>query len=187
MSVDEESTSCYCLLEAQRCHVLLEHPGRYALVGEPLNQEAAKRLRLAVFGSPDTSNPLGFTLRVYCVDDTPHAFQVWGKREDVEGTAERKSQRIVSRNTLHGSLVNSSAVWSKVVDRPQSLQQNSNMIWYKYIWYKKFKLQGFGRCSLVVLPGRIAQCFVFFWAPLKMFSNIATGTCLTTGRQKRDF
>uniref|UniRef100_UPI0037E897DB unc-5 netrin receptor Da isoform X2 n=1 Tax=Semicossyphus pulcher TaxID=241346 RepID=UPI0037E897DB len=75
MSVDEESTSCYCLLEAQRCHVLLEHPGRYALVGEPLNQEAAKRLRLAVFGSPDNSNSLGFTLRVYCVDDTPHAFQ----------------------------------------------------------------------------------------------------------------
>uniref|UniRef100_A0A669ELG6 Netrin receptor UNC5 n=1 Tax=Oreochromis niloticus TaxID=8128 RepID=A0A669ELG6_ORENI len=75
MSVDEESTSCYCLLEAQKCHVLLEHPGRYALVGEPLNQEAGKRLRLAVFGSPDASNSLGFTLRVYCVDDTPHAFQ----------------------------------------------------------------------------------------------------------------
>uniref|UniRef100_A0A3Q3L0Z4 Netrin receptor UNC5 n=1 Tax=Mastacembelus armatus TaxID=205130 RepID=A0A3Q3L0Z4_9TELE len=75
ISVDEESTSCYCLLEAHRCHVLLEHPGCYALVGEPLNQEAAKRLRLAVFGSPDTCNSLGFTLRVYCVDDTPHAFQ----------------------------------------------------------------------------------------------------------------
>lgn len=76
MSVDEESTLCYCLLEAKRCHVLLEHPGRYALVGAPLNQDAAKRLRLAVFGSPDTCNSLGFTLRVYCVDDTPHAFQV---------------------------------------------------------------------------------------------------------------
>lgn len=76
MSVDEESTSCYCLLEAHRCHVLLEHPGRYALVGEPLSQEATKRLRLAVFGSADASDPLGFTLRVYCVDDTPHAFQV---------------------------------------------------------------------------------------------------------------
>uniref|UniRef100_A0A3Q3B2E0 Netrin receptor UNC5 n=1 Tax=Kryptolebias marmoratus TaxID=37003 RepID=A0A3Q3B2E0_KRYMA len=75
MSVDEESSSCYCLLEGQRCHVLLGQPGRYALVGEPLNQEAAKRLRLAVFGSSDTSNSLGFTLRVYCVDDTPHAFQ----------------------------------------------------------------------------------------------------------------
>ncbi|TNN60063.1 Netrin receptor UNC5D [Liparis tanakae] len=75
MPVDEESSSCYCLLEAQRCHVLLEHPGRYALVGEPLSPDAAKRLRLAVFGSPDGGNSLGFTLRVYCVDDTPHAFQ----------------------------------------------------------------------------------------------------------------
>lgn len=76
MSVDEESTFCYCLLEPKRCHVLLEQPGRYALMGAPLSQEAAKRLRLAVFGSLDTSNSLGFTLRVYCVDDTPHAFQV---------------------------------------------------------------------------------------------------------------
>lgn len=76
MSVDEESTSCYCLLEARRCHVLLEHPGRYALVGEPRTQDVGKRLRLAVFGGADTCNPLGFTLRVYCVDDTPHAFQV---------------------------------------------------------------------------------------------------------------
>lgn len=79
MSVDEESTSCYCLLEAHRCHVLLEQPGRYALVGEPLSPEAAKRLRLAVFGSPDNSSSLGFILRVYCVDDTPHAFQVRGR------------------------------------------------------------------------------------------------------------
>lgn len=85
MSVDEESTLCYCLLEAKRCHVLLEHPGRYALVGAPLNQDAAKRLRLAVFGSPDTCNSLGFTLRVYCVDDTPHAFQVWEKRRKQKG------------------------------------------------------------------------------------------------------
>ncbi|KAJ3604870.1 hypothetical protein NHX12_026922 [Muraenolepis orangiensis] len=75
MSIGEESTSCYCLLEAERCHLLLGSPGRYALVGQPLSQEAAKRLRLAVFGSPDACNPLGFNLRVYCVDDTPHALQ----------------------------------------------------------------------------------------------------------------
>ncbi|CAG05232.1 unnamed protein product, partial [Tetraodon nigroviridis] len=75
MSVDEESTSCYCLLEAKRCHLLLEHPGRYALVGAPMNPDAAKRLRLAVFGCPDPSSALGFSLRVYCVDDTPNAFQ----------------------------------------------------------------------------------------------------------------
>lgn len=76
MSMDEESAFCYCLLEAKRCHLLLEHPGCYALVGAPLNQDAAKRLRLAVFGCPDASNSLGFTLRVYCVDDVPSAFQV---------------------------------------------------------------------------------------------------------------
>ncbi|KAM6987044.1 netrin receptor UNC5D-like [Aplochiton taeniatus] len=75
MSVEEESSAFYCLLEAQCCHLLLERPGRYALLGEPLNQEAAKRLRLAVFGSPDLANPLGYNLRVYCLDDTPHAFQ----------------------------------------------------------------------------------------------------------------
>lgn len=77
MSVDEDSTSCYCLLEANRCHLLLEHPGRYALVGAPMNPDAAKRLRLAVFGCPDPSSALGFSLRVYCVDDTPNTFQVW--------------------------------------------------------------------------------------------------------------
>uniref|UniRef100_A0A3P8ZQM9 Netrin receptor UNC5 n=1 Tax=Esox lucius TaxID=8010 RepID=A0A3P8ZQM9_ESOLU len=82
MSVEEESTSCYCLLEAQCCHLLLERPGRYVLVGEPLTQDAMKRLRLAVFGSADNSNPLGYNLRVYCVDDTPCAFQdvVLGER-----------------------------------------------------------------------------------------------------------
>uniref|UniRef100_A0A8C7KUP5 Netrin receptor UNC5 n=1 Tax=Oncorhynchus kisutch TaxID=8019 RepID=A0A8C7KUP5_ONCKI len=85
MSVEEESTSCYCLLEAQCCHLLLEHPGRYALVGEPLSQEAVKRLRLAVFGSADNTNPLGYSLRVYCVDDTPYAFQEVASAERVKG------------------------------------------------------------------------------------------------------
>ncbi|KAL0965371.1 hypothetical protein UPYG_G00280420 [Umbra pygmaea] len=82
MSVEEDSTSFYCLLEAQCCHLLLEHPGRYILVGVALNQEAEKRLRLAVFGSADNTNPLAYTLRVYCVDDTPYAFQdvVLGER-----------------------------------------------------------------------------------------------------------
>ncbi|KAK0143007.1 Netrin receptor UNC5D [Merluccius polli] len=85
MSVDEESTCCYCLLEAERCHLLLGRPGRYALVGQPLSQEAAKRLRLAVFGSPDAGNPLGYNLRVYCVDDTPHALQAVAVLECVRG------------------------------------------------------------------------------------------------------
>ncbi|CAL8248351.1 unnamed protein product [Merluccius merluccius] len=74
MSVEEESTSCYCLMDATSCHLLLERPGSYALVGEPLSQAAVKRLKLAVFGSMGVSS-LDYGLRVYCVDDTPHAFQ----------------------------------------------------------------------------------------------------------------
>uniref|UniRef100_A0A3Q2FDG1 Netrin receptor UNC5 n=1 Tax=Cyprinodon variegatus TaxID=28743 RepID=A0A3Q2FDG1_CYPVA len=102
MSVDEESTSCYCLLEAQRCHLLLEQPGRYALMGEALNQEAAKRLRLAVFGSPDPSNSLGFCLRVYCVDDTPYAFQevVVGERRRGGRLLEEPKMMLFKGNTF---------------------------------------------------------------------------------------
>lgn len=77
MSVEEESTSCYCLLDPTSCHLLLDQPGSYALVGEPLTQAAVKRLKLAVFGSMEVG-AMSYSLRVYCVDDTPHAFQVGG-------------------------------------------------------------------------------------------------------------
>ncbi|CAB1322192.1 unnamed protein product [Coregonus sp. 'balchen'] len=72
--VEDESTSCYCLIDSSSCHLLLDQPGSYALVGEPLTQAAVKRLKLAVFGSMGP-NPMDYSLRVYCVDDTPHAFQ----------------------------------------------------------------------------------------------------------------
>ncbi|XP_022522583.2 netrin receptor UNC5D isoform X3 [Astyanax mexicanus] len=74
MSVEDESTSCYCLLDSQSCHLLLDEPGSYVLVGEPLNEHAGKRLKVAVFGNVEASS-LNYGLRVYCVDDTPHAFQ----------------------------------------------------------------------------------------------------------------
>uniref|UniRef100_A0A3B4XY06 Netrin receptor UNC5 n=1 Tax=Seriola lalandi dorsalis TaxID=1841481 RepID=A0A3B4XY06_SERLL len=74
MSVEEESTSCYCLMDSSSCHLLLDQPGSYALVGEPLTQAAVKRLKLAVFGSMEAGS-MSYSLRVYCVDDTPHAFQ----------------------------------------------------------------------------------------------------------------
>ncbi|KAI4897548.1 hypothetical protein NFI96_001346 [Prochilodus magdalenae] len=78
MSVEGECTSCYCLLEPQCCHLLVDRPGRYALVGEPLSEAAGKRLRLAMFGNLE-ADALTYSLRVYCVDDTPQAFQevVW--------------------------------------------------------------------------------------------------------------
>ncbi|XP_048846156.1 netrin receptor UNC5D isoform X3 [Brienomyrus brachyistius] len=74
MSMEDETTSCYCLLDSHSCHLLLEQPGSYALVGEPLTETAVKRLKMAVFGSTGGSS-LDYSLRVYCVDDTPHAFQ----------------------------------------------------------------------------------------------------------------
>lgn len=79
MSVEDESTSCYCLMEANCCHVLLDQPGSYALVGEALTEEAVKRMKLAVFGSTEP-NSTDYCLRVYCVDDTPYAFQVRRER-----------------------------------------------------------------------------------------------------------
>uniref|UniRef100_A0A673YF03 Netrin receptor UNC5 n=1 Tax=Salmo trutta TaxID=8032 RepID=A0A673YF03_SALTR len=75
MSVEDESTFCYCLMDSSSCHLLLDQPGSYALVGEPLTQAAVKRLKLAVFGSMGAT-PMDYSLRVYCVDDTPYAFQV---------------------------------------------------------------------------------------------------------------
>ncbi|KAI5618502.1 netrin receptor UNC5D, partial [Silurus asotus] len=73
MSAEDDSTSCYCLLDSGRCHLLLSEPGSYALIGEPLSDGATKRLKVAVFGSSHSS--MSYSLRVYCVDDTPHAFQ----------------------------------------------------------------------------------------------------------------
>lgn len=72
----EESSSCYCVLESRRCFVLVDQPGLYALVGIPISESAVKRLCTAVFGSSEGDV---YTLRVYCMDDTPHAFQVTHK------------------------------------------------------------------------------------------------------------
>ncbi|KTF85606.1 hypothetical protein cypCar_00023526 [Cyprinus carpio] len=74
MSVNDESASCYCLMDSHSCHLLLDQPGCYALVGEPISDAAIKRLRIAVFGSMEASS-MDYSLRVHCVDDTPHAFQ----------------------------------------------------------------------------------------------------------------
>uniref|UniRef100_A0A670ZG62 Unc-5 netrin receptor D n=1 Tax=Pseudonaja textilis TaxID=8673 RepID=A0A670ZG62_PSETE len=74
MSVEEETTSCYCLLDPYACHILLESFGTYALIGEPLSDCSVKELKVAVFGCI-SGNSLDYNLRVYCVDNTPCAFQ----------------------------------------------------------------------------------------------------------------
>ncbi|XP_069622607.1 netrin receptor UNC5D isoform X3 [Ranitomeya imitator] len=74
MSTDDETTSFYCLLDPFACHILMDSFGTYALVGEPLTDCAVKDLKVAVFGCM-SCNSLDYNLRVYCIDNTPCAFQ----------------------------------------------------------------------------------------------------------------
>uniref|UniRef100_A0A8C4VH35 Netrin receptor UNC5 n=1 Tax=Gopherus evgoodei TaxID=1825980 RepID=A0A8C4VH35_9SAUR len=74
MSMEEETTSCYCLLDPYACHILLDSFGTYALAGEPISACAVKQLKVAVFGCM-SCNSLDYSLRVYCIDNTPCAFQ----------------------------------------------------------------------------------------------------------------
>nr|XP_033805830.1 netrin receptor UNC5D isoform X2 [Geotrypetes seraphini] len=74
MSTEDEIASCYCLLDPYVCHVLLDSFGTYALIGEPLTDCAVKQVKLAVFGCM-SCNSLDYSLRVYCMDNTPYAFQ----------------------------------------------------------------------------------------------------------------
>uniref|UniRef100_A0A8C3FD94 Netrin receptor UNC5 n=1 Tax=Chrysemys picta bellii TaxID=8478 RepID=A0A8C3FD94_CHRPI len=74
MSMEEETTSCYCLLDPYACHILLDSFGTYALAGEPISDCAVKQLKVAVFGCM-SCNSLDYNLRVYCMDNTPCAFQ----------------------------------------------------------------------------------------------------------------
>ncbi|XP_059404326.1 netrin receptor UNC5D-like isoform X1 [Carassius carassius] len=101
MSVNDESTSCYCLMDSHSCHLLLDQPGCYALVGEPITDAAIKRLRIAVFGSMEAFS-LDYSLRVHCVDDTPHAFQ-----------------RVVTAETIRGG---------QLLEEPKTLFFNGNCL-----------------------------------------------------------
>ncbi|XP_050181983.1 netrin receptor UNC5D isoform X3 [Myiozetetes cayanensis] len=84
MSVEEETTSCYCLLDPYACHILLNSFGTYALIGEPISDCAARQLKVAVFGCL-SCNSLDYNLRVYCMDNTPCAFQEVVSDERLQG------------------------------------------------------------------------------------------------------
>ncbi|NWI10693.1 UNC5B protein, partial [Crypturellus soui] len=77
VTLDEETlnTPCYCQLEAKSCHVLLDQLGTYAFVGEPYSRSAIKRLQLAIF-APTICTSLEYSLKVYCLEDTPDALKV---------------------------------------------------------------------------------------------------------------
>ncbi|XP_030365974.1 netrin receptor UNC5D isoform X4 [Strigops habroptila] len=84
MSVEEETTSCYCLLDPYACHILLNSFGTYALIGEPISECAVRQLKVAVFGCL-SCNSLDYNLRVYCMDNTPCAFQEVVSDERLQG------------------------------------------------------------------------------------------------------
>ncbi|XP_068807035.1 netrin receptor UNC5B isoform X3 [Struthio camelus] len=76
VTLDEETlnTPCYCQLEAKSCHVLLDQLGTYVFVGEPYSRSAIKRLQLAIF-APTICTSLEYSLKVYCLEDTPDALK----------------------------------------------------------------------------------------------------------------
>uniref|UniRef100_A0A8C0EQA7 Netrin receptor UNC5 n=1 Tax=Bubo bubo TaxID=30461 RepID=A0A8C0EQA7_BUBBB len=76
VTLDEETlnTPCYCQLEAKSCHVLLDQLGTYVFVGESYSRSAIKRLQLAIF-APTVCTSLEYSLKVYCLEDTPDALK----------------------------------------------------------------------------------------------------------------
>lgn len=77
VTLDEETlnTPCYCQLEARSCHILLDQLGTYVFTGESYSRSAVKRLQLAIF-APALCTSLEYSLRVYCLEDTPVALKV---------------------------------------------------------------------------------------------------------------
>ncbi|NP_001334430.1 netrin receptor UNC5D isoform 5 precursor [Mus musculus] len=113
MSVEDESTSCYCLLDPFACHVLLDSFGTYALTGEPITDCAVKQLKVAVFGCM-SCNSLDYNLRVYCVDNTPCAFQEVISDERHQGGQLLEEPKLLhfKGNTFSLQEVPFSRVWS---------------------------------------------------------------------------
>lgn len=77
VTLDEETldTPCYCQLEARSCHILLDQLGTYVFTGESYSRSAVKRLQLAIF-APALCTSLEYSLRVYCLEDTPVVLKV---------------------------------------------------------------------------------------------------------------
>lgn len=95
VTLDEETlnTPCYCQLEAKSCHILLDQLGTYVFVGESYSRSAIKRLQLAIF-APAICTSLEYSLKVYCLEDTPDALKV------LQGPHHRIIERLELKGTL---------------------------------------------------------------------------------------
>ncbi|XP_072341754.1 netrin receptor UNC5D-like isoform X2 [Scyliorhinus torazame] len=114
MLLEDETTSCYCLLDSHSCHILLDHLGTYALVGEAVTECAEKRLKLAVFGRLSYSS-LEYNFRVYCMDDIPSTLQEVMSEERSQG-----GHLLDEPRTLHFK-ANSYGLQVSMLDVPQFL------------------------------------------------------------------
>lgn len=81
MTLGQETinTQVYAQLDPNQCHVMTEHMQWYTLIGEAVpGGRPVKILRLAAFAS-NTPPSVEFSIRVYVVEDTHDALEVFNK------------------------------------------------------------------------------------------------------------
>lgn len=83
MTLGQETinTQVYAQLDPNQCHVMTEHMQWYTLIGEAVpGGRPVKILRLAAFAS-NTPPSVEFSIRVYVVEDTHDALEVYNKKK----------------------------------------------------------------------------------------------------------
>ncbi|KAF6112138.1 unc-5 netrin receptor B [Phyllostomus discolor] len=103
VTLDEETldTPCYCQLEARSCHTLLDQLGTYVFTGESYSHSAVKRLQLAIF-APALCTSLEYSLRVYCLEDTPVALkEVLELERTLGGYLVEEPKPLLFKNSYH--------------------------------------------------------------------------------------
>lgn len=88
MTLGQETinTQVYAQLDPNQCHVMTEHMQWYTLIGEAVpGGRPVKILRLAAFAS-NTPPSVEFSIRVYVVEDTHDALEVYNKKNKVNKT-----------------------------------------------------------------------------------------------------
>ncbi|GLD75562.1 netrin receptor UNC5B, partial [Lates japonicus] len=108
LTVGEETLSspCYLQLEEECCHLLMEQLGTYGLVGQSCPpQPACKRLQLALFAPLAPCLSLDYSLRIYCIHDTPHALkqEVLDLERSLGGSLLEDPKPLLFKDSYHNS------------------------------------------------------------------------------------